>query len=111
SARMHHRLTCQLVAALTAGALFAPGAARADTASPVAGHWEGTFEREGAALPVAFDFTVERGVVSGRFTTPEQAAMEYPLDAPVKVEGPRVSFQIGGGSLALEGALAGEVLA
>jgi len=108
---MHRQLTCQLLAAVTAGALLTPGAARADPAQALAGHWEGTFEREGAALPVAFDFTVERGVVSGRFTTPEQAAMEYPLDAPVKVEGPRVSFQIGGGSLALEGALAGEVLA
>jgi len=107
---MHQRLTCQLLAALTAGALCAPGAARADTASPVAGHWEGTFEREGAALPVALDFTVERGVVTGRFTSPEQAAMEYPLDAPVKVDGHRVSFQIGSGSLALEGALAGDVL-
>jgi alpha-beta hydrolase superfamily lysophospholipase len=108
---MHQRLTCQLLAALTAGALFVSGAARADAASPLAGHWEGTFEREGAALPVAFDFTVERGVVTGRFTTPEQAAMEYPLDAPLKVEGSRVSFQIGSGSLALEGALAGDLLA
>jgi alpha-beta hydrolase superfamily lysophospholipase len=116
---MRQRLTCHVLAGLTAcacshtsssPALFAPGAASADSVSPLAGHWEGTFEREGAALPVAFDFTVERGVVTGRFTTPEQAAMEYPLDAPVKVAGPRVSFQIGSGSLALDGVLAGDVL-
>ncbi|HXU82667.1 MAG TPA: alpha/beta fold hydrolase [Polyangia bacterium] len=104
------RLTRQLLAALIAGALFAPGAACAHRGSPLAGHWEGSFEREGAVLPVGFDFTVQGGVVTGRFTSPEQAAMEYPLDAPVKVEGTRVSFQIGSGSLALEGALAGEVL-
>ena len=67
--------------------------------------------REGVPLPIAFDFVVDRGgMITGRFTTVEQAAMEYPFDESVKVEGARLGFQIGGGSLVLAGTISGDVL-
>ena len=44
------------------------------------GNWQGTMERQGAALTVRFDFHTQGSAVTGRFTSETQRAMEYPLD-------------------------------
>ena len=44
------------------------------------GNWQGTMERQGAALTVRFDFHTQASAVAGRFTSETQRAMEYPLD-------------------------------
>ncbi len=101
-----------LLAGSTAAAARVPGIARtpAGAVAALAGHWEGRFEREGKPLSVAFDFTIEHGAVFGRFSSPEQRALEYPFDEPVKVDDARVHFAIGGGSLTLDGRIIADTL-
>jgi uncharacterized protein len=43
------------------------------------GNWEGTMLREGATLPVRFDFGKDGDALAGRFTSETQRAMEYPV--------------------------------
>ena len=45
----------------------------------VAGHWEGVMIREGAELPVSFDFTNEATGIKATFNSPTQRAMGIPL--------------------------------
>ncbi len=59
--------------------LFQAADARTQTIHAPDGHWEGTMVREGASLPVRFDFRTDGGAVTGRFTSETQSAMEYPL--------------------------------
>ena len=62
----------------TAMALTLVLSARAQTAS-INGHWEGNMFAHGASLPVSFDLAQSPHGLEGRFTSPTQAAMDYPL--------------------------------
>jgi hypothetical protein len=76
-------------------ALAALGFAGAARAAPsVAGHWSGAMVEQGQSLPVSFDFDADQA--HGRFTSPTQRAMDYPLDGVTRT-GDRVAFSIGGG--------------
>jgi hypothetical protein len=53
------------------------------------GHWQGTLEREGAALAVRFDFQTDAaGVLTGRFSSESQRTLDYPVE--------KVSYASGG---------------
>jgi pimeloyl-ACP methyl ester carboxylesterase len=45
----------------------------------IEGHWEGAMVREGASLPVSFDFTNEAAGLKASFNSPTQRAMGIPL--------------------------------
>lgn len=80
-----------------------------DPQASLEGHWEGDLVRQGARLPVSFDFAPGPTGIGGTFTSLTQRAMEYPLDK-VTVSGRTVTFTLGEGSLAFDGRLEGEVL-
>ena len=81
-----------------------------DSRASITGHWEGELVRQGARLPVSFDFSRGPTGVAGTFTSLTQRAMEYPLDK-VAIAGRTVHFTLGEGSLAFDGRLEGESLA
>jgi pimeloyl-ACP methyl ester carboxylesterase len=58
------------------------------------GHWQGTRQREGAAITVRFDFRTEAGALKGRFTSETQRALEYPLDG-VSYTAPKIHWTLG----------------
>src|SRR5512143_3415795 len=60
----------------------------------IVGHWEGELLRQGARLPVSFDFSAGPLKTTGTFTSLTQRAMEFPLDT-VAVEGRTVHFALG----------------
>ncbi len=64
----------------------------AGAAAALAGHWDGTMIEKGQSLSVSFDF----GETGGRFTSPSQRAMDYPLDE-VHAKGAEIGFTLGGG--------------
>jgi pimeloyl-ACP methyl ester carboxylesterase len=68
-------------------------------AAPIAGHWSGAMVEKGQALSVSFDF----GDSGGRFTSPSQRAMDYPLDE-VHTKADTIGFTLGGG-IVFEGRL------
>jgi pimeloyl-ACP methyl ester carboxylesterase len=70
------------------------------------GHWQGVMEREGAALTVRFDFQTQAGMVTGRFTSETQRAMEYPLDGVSYLE-PKLHWKLGD-SLVFDGVVSPE---
>jgi hypothetical protein len=59
------------------------------------GHWEGAMTCQGAQLPVSFDFVQNGSGIEGRFTSPTQRAMDYPLDS-ISLSGSSVRFNLGG---------------
>lgn len=65
-----------LLALLGSLMLLAASVARAQT---VEGHWEGAMVREGASLPVSFDFARSGTELSARFNSPTQRALGIPL--------------------------------
>ena len=82
-------------------------AARAqDTA--MSGHWDGTMVSHGASIPVSFDFAEGANGSEGRFTSPTQAAMDYPLDKVAR-DDTHVTFTLGG-SIVFDGALKNDTI-
>ncbi|HEU0048705.1 MAG TPA: alpha/beta fold hydrolase [Nitrososphaera sp.] len=61
----------------------------------IEGHWEGVMVREGAELPVSFDFTNEAGRLAASFNSPNQRAMGIPL-RKVSYIAPKVHFELVG---------------
>jgi dienelactone hydrolase len=80
----------------------------ASAAVPVVlnGHWEGSMTSQGAQLPVSFDFVQRGSRIEGRFTSPTQRAMDYPLDT-VSLSGSSAHFILGGG-IAFDGEVTAE---
>jgi pimeloyl-ACP methyl ester carboxylesterase len=61
----------------------------------IVGHWEGLMVREGAELPVSFDFTNESARLTASFNSPTQRAMGIPL-SKVSYTSPKVHFELVG---------------
>lgn len=61
----------------------------------IEGHWEGTMTREGAVLPVSFDFTSEAGKLKANFNSPTQRATGIPL-RNVNFAAPKIHFELVG---------------
>jgi uncharacterized protein len=59
------------------------------------GHWEGVMVREGAELPVSFDFTHEAAGLKASFNSPTQRALGIPL-RNVSYAAPKVHFELVG---------------
>jgi pimeloyl-ACP methyl ester carboxylesterase len=91
----------------TAMALTLVLSARAQAAS-INGHWEGNMFAHGASLPVSFDLAQSPHGLEGRFTSPTQAAMDYPLDKAV-LNATHVAFTLGG-SIEFDGTLNGDAI-
>ena len=72
------------------------------------GNWEGTMVREGASLPIRFDFRTNGGVVTGRFTSETQSAMEYPI-AKVDYSPPALHWRLGS-SLVFDGVVSPQAI-
>ena len=109
SARVESRRHLIWALASTPAVLFGCGVAARDSPTgdsrpSITGHWEGELVREGAQLPVSFDFSTGPTGVAGTFTSLTQRAMEYPLDK-VAIAGRTVHFTLGEGSLAFDGRL------
>lgn len=69
------------------------------------GHWEGTESASGASLAVTFDFDSD---TAGRYSSAQQRAMDYPLDA-VTLKGKAAHFVLGGDE-AFDATLDGDTL-
>jgi len=61
----------------------------------IEGHWEGVMVREGAELPVSFDFTSAAAGLIASFNSPTQRAMGIPL-RKVTYTAPKVHFELVG---------------
>jgi pimeloyl-ACP methyl ester carboxylesterase len=61
----------------------------------IEGHWEGVMVREGAELPVSFDFKREGAALTANFNSPTQRAMGIPLSS-VTFTAPKVHFELVG---------------
>jgi len=61
----------------------------------IEGHWEGVMVREGAELPVSFDFTNGATGLTASFNSPTQKAMGIPL-RNVSYRTPKVHFELVG---------------
>lgn len=59
------------------------------------GHWEGVMVREGAELPVSFDFTRAAAELTAGFNSPTQRAMGIPL-RKFSYTAPKVHFELVG---------------
>lgn len=81
----------------------------------IEGHWEGVMIREGAKLPVSFDFMSEPKGLKGNFNSPTQRAIGIPL-RNVSYIAPKVHFELVGdtttiifdGELDASGAMVGQ---
>jgi hypothetical protein len=91
----------------TAVAIAVIFAARAED-RVVNGHWEGRMIAHGFGIPVSFDFVQGSRGPLGRFTSPTQAAMDYPLDK-IAIDATHLAFTLGG-SIAFDGALNGDTI-
>jgi uncharacterized protein len=80
-----------LAIALLLGLVISSSAAQ----KSIEGHWEGMMVREGAELPVSFDFTNEAAGLTARFNSPTQRAMEIPL-RNVSYTAAKVHFELVG---------------
>jgi uncharacterized protein len=79
--------------------LFLLSAQAAPTPS-LEGHWEGTMVREGALLPVSFDFIRSGADLTARFNSPTQRALGIPL-RNVRSEGGNAHFELVGDATTL----------
>jgi len=61
----------------------------------IEGHWEGVMVREGAELPISFDFTNGATGLTASFNSPTQKAMGIPL-RNVSYTAPKVHFELVG---------------
>lgn len=82
-----------LALALLLGLVISASAAQ----KSIEGHWEGVMVREGAELPVSFDFTNEAAGLTASFNSPTQRAMGIPL-RNVSYTVPKVHFKLVGDS-------------
>ena len=73
------------------------------------GHWDGVMVSHGASIPVSFDFAQGPQGLEGRFTSPTQAAMDYPLDK-VAFDAAHLTFTLGG-SIVFDGTRQGDEIA
>lgn len=64
---------------------------------PIKGRWQGEMVREGARLPVTFDFAVETAGLTARFNSPTQRAIGVPL-RNVRFAVPKIHFELVGDS-------------
>jgi pimeloyl-ACP methyl ester carboxylesterase len=80
-----------LALAVLAGLVISSSAAQRS----IQGHWEGVMVREGADLPVSFDFTSEAAGLTANFNSPTQRAMGIPL-RNVGYIAPKVHFELVG---------------
>jgi hypothetical protein len=78
--------------ALLLGLVISSSAAQT---SVVAGHWEGVMVREGAELPVSFDFMNQAAALAASFNSPTQRALGIPL-RNVSYTAPKVHFELVG---------------
>ena len=74
----------------------------------IEGHWEGVLVREGAELPVSFDFTSAAAGLTASFNSPTQRAIGIPL-RKVTYIAPKVHFELVGDTTTFifDGELAG----
>jgi pimeloyl-ACP methyl ester carboxylesterase len=63
--------------------------------SSIVGHWKGMMVREGAELPVSFDFTNEAAGLIASFNSPTQRAKGIPL-RDVSYTAPKIHFELVG---------------
>src|SRR2546426_4127294 len=61
----------------------------------IEGHWEGLMVREGAELPVSFDFTNAAAGLTASFNSSTQRAMGIPL-RNIRYTVPKVHFELVG---------------
>src|SRR5436853_5418113 len=80
-----------LVIAFLLGLVGASSAAQRS----IEGHWEGVMVREGAELPVSFDFTNAAAGLTASFNSLTQRAMGIPL-RNVSYTAPKVHFELVG---------------
>jgi uncharacterized protein len=85
------KLNSILALALLLGLVGASSAAQRS----IEGHWEGAMVREGAELPVSFDFTSAAAGLTASFNSPTQRAMGIPL-RKVSYTAPKVHFELVG---------------
>lgn len=78
----------------------------------IEGHWEGVMVREGAELPVSFDFTNQAAELTASFNSPTQRAMGIPL-RNVSYTAPTVHFELVGDATTIDfdGELTGDTIA
>ncbi|MDQ5844199.1 MAG: lysophospholipase, partial [Acidobacteriota bacterium] len=74
--------------------------------------WEGVMVREGAELPVSFDFTNEATALTASFNSPTQRAIGIPL-RNVSYAAPKVHFELVGDATTIifDGELTGDAIA
>src|SRR2546428_6798194 len=77
----------------------------------IEGHWEGMMVREGAELPVSFDFTNGATGLIASFNSPTQKAMGIPL-RNVSYNTPKVHFELVGDTTpnVFDGELTGDAI-
>ena len=93
---------------LLAAALAPTRAAIAASAAVLNGHWEGSMVSQGDQLSVSFDFSPADAGIAGRFTSPAQKAMDYPVNS-VSLDGSSVHFVLGEG-IAFAGRVAAQAI-
>ena len=78
---------------------------------PIEGYWEGVMIREGAELPVSFEFTSEAAGVKARFNSPTQRALGIPL-RNFSYAAPKVHFELVGDAttITFDGELKGDAI-
>jgi pimeloyl-ACP methyl ester carboxylesterase len=81
------------------------------TQKSIAGHWEGIMVREGAELPVSFDFTNEAAGLTASFNSPTQRALGIPL-RKVSYTAAKVHFELVGDTttFVFDGQLSGDTI-
>jgi pimeloyl-ACP methyl ester carboxylesterase len=72
------------------------------------GHWEGVLVEHGQAMPIQFDFESQGAGLSGRFTAPRWAVMDYPLGDVRAGEG-RIHWRMGDADV-FDGTVSGEAI-
>ena len=77
----------------------------------IGGHWEGVMTREGAELPVSFDFISAASELKASFNSPTQRAMGIPL-RNVSYSAPKVHFELAGDAttIVFHGTLTGDAI-
>ncbi|MGH9949625.1 MAG: alpha/beta hydrolase family protein, partial [Pyrinomonadaceae bacterium] len=78
----------------------------------IEGHWEGTMIREGAQLPVSFDFINEDAGLKVSFNSPTQRALGIPI-RNISFVAPKIHFELIGDTttIVFDGDLSGGIIA
>jgi alpha-beta hydrolase superfamily lysophospholipase len=77
----------------------------------IEGHWEGVMVREGAELPISFDFVNEAAGLKASFNSPTQHAIGIPLQN-VSYTAPKVHFRLVGDATTIifDGEVAADII-